>query len=213
MRKPDRRRALLSGGNASEWDFEFYASKGVLPPPEKITTTIVAPEVSSQSTSGFVNGYYRITGKNSGIYPRGGSALNLNSKYQGTAGEVECAFYVRNFALSDMALQLSIKTLDGTNFITRVEQDYVSVFYQVGSNKDTIYYSKSSTVNKRYVLRVVLDSINRIARVYLNNELVVTRTSSFVNDSNDFTCQALALSAGYNTEAVVDLEYLRYRKL
>ncbi|MCR4615450.1 MAG: hypothetical protein K5756_04805 [Clostridiales bacterium] len=215
MRQPDRRRALISGSSdtGSGWDLEFYAAKGVLPPSGKMTTDIVSPGISSQSTAAFVNGYYRLNGINSSSSGAGGIAMNVNPSYLGTAGEAECAFYIRNFSFNGLALQLSLRSLNGIDFIVRVQNDYVCVFYQVGSNVDKLYCSRRSNLNTRYVLRCELDSINRVARVYINDELIVTRTGNYVTDSNNYACQVMAVSAGYSSTATVDIEYFKYRRL
>ena len=213
MKQPDRRRSLLPGGNGSGWDFEFQSSNGVLPPEEKMNTSIVAPSISSESTAEFVNGYYRLTGKCTDQYGGGGMAISLNPSYLGQKCEAECAFYVRNFSVSEMALQFGIRTLNGINFLVRVTNTRICVLYQVDSYRGFVNCSKTIQLNTRYVIRSELDGVNRVAKVYVDDELLSTKTNYFIEDSSNYACQVMAMSMGYYSPATVDIEYLKYRRL
>ncbi|GEM_PF-3764877 len=213
MRQADRRRALLPGSAGSGWDFEFDASTGVLPPADKMTVALVTPGYADQSTAEFVNGYYRLTGIGSTSADGNGIALRLNSSYLGTRCEAECAFYIRTYSISELALQFSLRVSAGHDFIVRIQSGRLAIYEQRGTAINKYYNSTTTTANTRYVLRCELDGENSVASFYLNDELIVKKTTYFVMDNCDYTSQVMAVSAGYSNRAQVDIEYFKYRKL
>ncbi len=205
MQQFDRRRALLwkPAGQASEWDIEYYASRGVLPSETYFSTTLNNENCTAVMNDGFL----RLTGQapnDSGH----GAKINIRSVYMSGKSELECAFYVRQFALNSLSLFAGLCENISVGIAAMILPSSITIKRGSYSNQNI---SRTTGLNTRYVIRLVLDSSTNKGQIYLDDVLIF----SYLNNLNTlYNATTIgAISAGYNSTSIVDVEYIKYRNL